>query len=42
VAQPSHKGFGSSLISKALVADGGSAELRYEPSGLCCSFDICL
>jgi PAS domain S-box-containing protein len=42
VVPPSHKGFGSSLISKALVADGGSAELRYEPAGLCCSFDICL
>jgi PAS domain S-box-containing protein len=41
VVPPSHKGFGSSLISKALVADGGSAELRYESSGLCCSFDIC-
>lgn len=42
VSQPSHKGFGSSLISKALVSDGGSTELSYQPSGLRCSFDICL
>lgn len=36
VAKPSRKGFGSTLIERALSADHGKAEIDYAPGGVIC------
>ena len=40
VAPPTRKGFGSKLIERALKTERGSAEMRFEPSGLVCVMDV--
>jgi PAS domain S-box-containing protein len=40
VAPPARKGFGSTLIEKALSGTQGKARLRFEPAGLVCVIDI--
>ncbi len=38
VVQPTHKGFGTRLVERALA--GGASEMLYEPSGLKCSVRV--
>jgi len=40
VAAPSHAGFGTRLLSRALGQFGGSAELNFDPSGLICTMNV--
>jgi len=40
VAPPTRRGFGSTLIEKALRGTQGQAKLRYEPDGLVCEIDM--
>jgi two-component sensor histidine kinase len=40
VAAPTHKGFGTRLLSRALGQFGGSAELNFDPSGLICTMNV--
>jgi two-component sensor histidine kinase len=40
VAKPTRKGFGSTLISKALSGNSGSAELDFSPSGVTCRVNV--
>ena len=38
ISAPRRRGFGSTLIERSLRADGGHADMRFEPDGLFCSF----
>jgi PAS domain S-box-containing protein len=40
VVPPTHKGFGSLLIERAVAADKGSAKLEFKASGLTCSISL--
>jgi PAS domain S-box-containing protein len=40
VVLPTHKGFGSRMIERAVAADNGLAKLEYNPSGLICSISL--
>jgi PAS domain S-box-containing protein len=40
VAKPTRKGFGSTLISKALSGNSGSAKLDFSPSGVTCRVNV--
>lgn len=40
IAPPGRRGFGSLLIEQSLRADGGRADMRFEPEGLRCDFEV--
>jgi two-component sensor histidine kinase len=40
VEPPARKGFGARMIERSLGAEGGGAQLRFEPSGLICDVEI--
>ena len=40
IAPPRRRGFGSLLIEQSLRADGGSADMRFDPEGLLCTFRV--
>jgi PAS domain S-box-containing protein len=40
VSPPSRRGFGSLLIEQSLRADGGCADMRFEPKGLLCKVRV--
>lgn len=40
VAPPSRRGFGSLLIEESLRADGGWADMRFDPNGLLCKVRV--
>jgi two-component sensor histidine kinase len=41
VVEPSQRGLGSKLIEEALASEtGASVDLRFEPSGVSCAFDV--
>jgi PAS domain S-box-containing protein len=40
VSPPSRRGFGSLLIEQSLRADGGCADMRFEPAGLLCEVRV--
>jgi two-component sensor histidine kinase len=40
--EPAGSGFGTRLLHSCLKSLGGSAQLRFEPSGLKCSLSLCL
>jgi PAS domain S-box-containing protein len=42
VAPPGHKGFGSSLIQRALQAGLGPTRLEFDPQGVACTLNIAL
>jgi two-component sensor histidine kinase len=42
VAPPTRRGFGSTLISRALNADNGKSEIAYLPTGVVCRVSITL
>lgn len=42
VQAPQRKGFGSTLIERALTGTQGKAKLRFEPQGLICTIDVIL
>lgn len=42
VQPPQHKGFGSTLIEKALSGTQGKVQLRFEPAGLTCVLEFAL
>jgi two-component sensor histidine kinase len=40
VAPPTRRGFGTTLIERGVGSDlGGSASLRFEPTGVCCEIE---
>jgi two-component sensor histidine kinase len=42
VKPPEHKGFGSSLIERALQAGLGPTRLEFDPQGVACTLDVAL
>ena len=40
VRTPDKRGFGTMLIDRSLGGVGGSAQTRFEPSGLLCSIQL--
>ena len=41
VGEPARRGLGTKLIEEALAYEsGGKVDLRFDPAGLCCEFDI--
>jgi two-component sensor histidine kinase len=40
ISPPAKRGFGSLLIEQSLRSDGGRADMRFEPEGLLCSFEV--
>ena len=40
IAPPGRRGFGSLLIEQSLRPDGGRADMRFEPEGLLCTFEV--
>ena len=42
VARPNRKGFGSTLIGRALASEGSNAKLDFDPTGVVCTLDLAL
>jgi PAS domain S-box-containing protein len=42
VAPPSRRGFGTTLIERALKQEQGASRMRFDPGGLCCALEIAL
>ncbi len=42
VAQPTRKGFGSTLIDRALASESSKAKLDFDPTGVVCTLDFAL
>ncbi len=42
VRPPSHRGFGTTLVSRALNQIGGNAVIDFEPSGVNCTMNVAL
>lgn len=40
VTEPSRRGFGSQLIQRSLADSDGEFELRFDPAGVCCTFQL--